>query len=173
VTVDPDLALTGQPYAYTGDDPVNAVDPNGLDCGEFSFACAAYDATAGEVKSAGVTVKVLGAYAGLQITNGIGAATNWADEHITLSGVVCFESCFGVELQNGEFYKRSGGSHLVGLSGGIGYSSSTPTQNCGPSNEYGFGSFSGSKGPDGAYSFGWGPGYLFGKGKIYTSSPWP
>jgi RHS repeat-associated protein len=31
LTVDPDVAETGQPYAYTGDDPVNAVDPTGLD----------------------------------------------------------------------------------------------------------------------------------------------
>ena len=31
---------TGQAYAYTGDNPVNAVDPMGLnDCGIFSFAC--------------------------------------------------------------------------------------------------------------------------------------
>jgi hypothetical protein len=45
---------TGQPYAYTGDDPVNAIDPNGLDCGLFSFACAAYDASAGGVKTAAV-----------------------------------------------------------------------------------------------------------------------
>jgi hypothetical protein len=30
--VDPLVDLTGQPYAYTGDDPVNAVDPLGLFC---------------------------------------------------------------------------------------------------------------------------------------------
>ena len=29
LSVDPDVAETGQPYAYTGDDPVNAVDPLG------------------------------------------------------------------------------------------------------------------------------------------------
>jgi hypothetical protein len=43
---------TGQPYAYTGDDPVNGVDPNGLNCGIFSVVCAGYDATAGGVKTA-------------------------------------------------------------------------------------------------------------------------
>jgi hypothetical protein len=52
LTVDPLVDETGQPYAYTDDDPVNAVDPNGLDCGPFSFACSAYDATAGGVKTA-------------------------------------------------------------------------------------------------------------------------
>jgi hypothetical protein len=30
LNVDPDVAQTGQPYAYTGDDPVNGVDPLGL-----------------------------------------------------------------------------------------------------------------------------------------------
>ncbi len=29
-TVDPMVQETGQPYVYTGDDPVNGVDPNGL-----------------------------------------------------------------------------------------------------------------------------------------------
>jgi RHS repeat-associated protein len=52
LTVDPMVDLTRQPYAYTGDDPVNGVDPNGLDCGLFSFACSAYDSAAGGVKTA-------------------------------------------------------------------------------------------------------------------------
>ncbi len=30
LTVDPDVAETGQPYAFTGDDPLNATDPLGL-----------------------------------------------------------------------------------------------------------------------------------------------
>ena len=50
--MDPLVDLTDQPYAYTGDDPVNAVDPDGLDCGIFSVVCGAYDATAGAVKTA-------------------------------------------------------------------------------------------------------------------------
>jgi RHS repeat-associated protein len=54
LSVDPAVGLTGQPYAYAGDDPVNAIDPSGLDCGVFSFACAAYDTTAGAVKGAAV-----------------------------------------------------------------------------------------------------------------------
>jgi hypothetical protein len=37
---------------FTGDDPVNAIDPNGLDCGLFSCACSAYDSAAGGVKTA-------------------------------------------------------------------------------------------------------------------------
>ena len=33
LSVDPDLAETGQPYAFTGDDPLNATDPMGLSPG--------------------------------------------------------------------------------------------------------------------------------------------
>jgi uncharacterized protein RhaS with RHS repeats len=53
LSVDPLVDETGQPYAYTGDDPVNAVDPNGLDCGIFSVVCGAYDATVGGLETAG------------------------------------------------------------------------------------------------------------------------
>jgi len=53
LSVDPLVDVTGQPYAYTGDDPVNAIDPDGLDCGIFSALCGAYDATAGGLKTAG------------------------------------------------------------------------------------------------------------------------
>jgi hypothetical protein len=36
--VDPDVAKTGEPYAYTGDDPVNGVDPTGrLGCSTLGF----------------------------------------------------------------------------------------------------------------------------------------
>jgi hypothetical protein len=32
ISVDPDVAETGQPYAFTGDDPVNGTDPMGRNC---------------------------------------------------------------------------------------------------------------------------------------------
>ena len=50
--MDPLVDETGQAYAYTGNNPVNAIDPDGLDCGIFSVVCGAYDATAGAVKTA-------------------------------------------------------------------------------------------------------------------------
>jgi hypothetical protein len=37
LSVDPDLAETGQPYAFTGDDPLNATDPLGLASGPASW----------------------------------------------------------------------------------------------------------------------------------------
>ena len=48
LSVDPDLAETGQPYAYAGDDPVNLTDPLGLnDCGSWSWVCDAGHVVAG------------------------------------------------------------------------------------------------------------------------------
>ena len=38
LSVDPDLAETGQPYAFTGDDPLNATDPLGLKGGGGNLA---------------------------------------------------------------------------------------------------------------------------------------
>ncbi len=32
ISVDPEVSKTGQPYSYTGGDPVNATDPSGKDC---------------------------------------------------------------------------------------------------------------------------------------------
>ena len=43
LSVDPDVAQTGQPYAYTGDDPVNWIDPLGLSWYDPSWAHKAVD----------------------------------------------------------------------------------------------------------------------------------
>lgn len=42
LSVDPDVAQTGQPYGYVGEDPMNEVDPLGLMC--FSLHCIVNDA---------------------------------------------------------------------------------------------------------------------------------
>jgi hypothetical protein len=42
LSVDPDLAETGQPYVFTGDDPLNATDPLGLCAKGFGWFCSAY-----------------------------------------------------------------------------------------------------------------------------------
>jgi hypothetical protein len=56
LSLDPTVATTTTPYVYAGADPVNAIDPDGLDCGAFSFVCGAYDATSGAVKEVGHAV---------------------------------------------------------------------------------------------------------------------
>ena len=43
LSIDPDVAETDQPYVFTNDDPLNASDPLGLNCGVFSIVCAAAD----------------------------------------------------------------------------------------------------------------------------------
>jgi hypothetical protein len=53
LTLDPLVGTTTTPYVYAGADPVNAIDPDGLDCGWFSVVCGAYDATSGAVKGVG------------------------------------------------------------------------------------------------------------------------
>lgn len=75
LSVDPLVAETGQPYFYAGDNPVNAIDPNGLDCGVFSLVCSGYDTLAGGVKSGGshlVNAVVSGAG---KVILGVGQAT--------------------------------------------------------------------------------------------------
>jgi len=51
ISVDPLVDETKQAYAYTEDDPVNSIDPDGLNCYVFSIFCGAYDTTAGAVKN--------------------------------------------------------------------------------------------------------------------------
>ena len=57
MSVDPLVDETGQPYAYTGDDPVNAVDPSGrITCPKFIPGCGtvtdAQNAISGAVQAA-------------------------------------------------------------------------------------------------------------------------
>jgi RHS repeat-associated protein len=55
VSVDPDVGVSGQPYSYTGDDPVNGVDPLGL------WPCLSFHCIASDVGSlAGVVSAVTG-----------------------------------------------------------------------------------------------------------------
>jgi hypothetical protein len=99
---------------FTGDDPVNAIDPNGLDCGLFSFACSAYDSAAGGVKTAAkdtghfvyqhaATLSTIAsglatvAYAACAITEGVGCGVGLAlsATSTALAGVNAGRDCFG------------------------------------------------------------------------------
>jgi hypothetical protein len=49
LSVDPDVAETGQPYAFTGDDPLNATDPLGnIATNQFGAGCGAVASDCGE-----------------------------------------------------------------------------------------------------------------------------
>jgi hypothetical protein len=114
LSVDPDVAETGQPYAYTDDDPVNAIDPDGLDCGIFSVVCGAYDSAAGGVKTAAKdtgsfvyqhasTLSTIAsglatvAYLSCAVTEGVGCGVGLllSAASTGLAGVNTYRACFG------------------------------------------------------------------------------
>jgi RHS repeat-associated protein len=71
MSVDPLATVTGQPYEYAGDDPVNSVDPSG----NWSFAlcfgaCLGYDTSAG--KSGFLKGIVYGSEVGASVSVGVG-----------------------------------------------------------------------------------------------------
>jgi hypothetical protein len=69
LNVDPEVSVTGQPYEYASDDPINLTDPSGLnDCGPFSFVCDVGHVAAGGAKAVG---------------NGAGAALNAAGQGLS------------------------------------------------------------------------------------------
>ena len=54
ISSDPLVDVTGQPYAYVGDDPVNNVDPSGLFCWGLCSISNAWNDTGGKAVSAGL-----------------------------------------------------------------------------------------------------------------------
>jgi len=92
LSVDPLVNETGQPYAYTGDDPVNGTDPLGLFClGLCTFTNAAKDVghAAGDVGHFVVTHPKVAIGIGLGVlavaTGGLGLAAAAGVEGITIS----------------------------------------------------------------------------------------
>jgi RHS repeat-associated protein len=79
LSIDPDVAETGQPYAYTGDDPVNGVDPLGL-CtikGEGQLYPGACATTGAEAIAAEQEIQAQAGGGGFSITNGLKALANY------------------------------------------------------------------------------------------------
>lgn len=116
LSVDPEVTETGQPYSYANDDPVNAVDPNGLDCGIFSFACAAYDSTAGGVETAAIDTANYAAnhYQALeQIATVSGAIIGVAAcDAVTAGACSAFTPYVGA-LVGAAVYAEGGGQHTA------------------------------------------------------------
>jgi hypothetical protein len=80
--VDPAVSITGQPYAYANDDPINEDDPLGLGCGIFTVVCnaagQAWNDTGGQVVHAVATHTV-----GVCLNVSIGAGA-----YVTASGCI-------------------------------------------------------------------------------------
>jgi hypothetical protein len=59
LSLDPDVALTEAPFNYAGDDPVNLIDPSGLnDCGIWSWVCDIGHVAAGTPRDVGVAIRI-------------------------------------------------------------------------------------------------------------------
>jgi RHS repeat-associated protein len=157
LTVDPLVAQTGQPYAYTGDDPINNTDPTGLIC--LSAHCLVDTVSSGVntvkgVVSAGATwvgqhKKVVGVGLGVvSIATGFGAAEGGieiagalsatGDQLATASAVfgtgasaIDADGCIsnGVSLSNPDCYGAVAGGlgAAFGISGALGGSSIATT----------------------------------------------
>jgi hypothetical protein len=113
LSIDPDVAMTDQPYAFTNDSPLNAEDPLGL-CG---FTCA-FKIAAGIVGSAVVDV-VTAVIPGADETGFGEAADEWMDGEI-------FNELDGTASSDSESASESGSSEAN--CGGESFTSATDVQ---------------------------------------------
>jgi hypothetical protein len=185
LSVDPLVGITGQPYVFTGDDPLNKTDPLGLSA--ISPEDMRYDEQhhvlcghRGERKCWSLSHDLVhGAdnlrHYGHDVAHGVnlGAtdAQAFGEDHISVSAEVCFESCVGIVIQQGRFQAIQGsGGYLFGAGASLNVTSGPPDPNGSSSDQVGLGPGSISYGPGGARSVGIGPGYVFGFGGQSTSS---
>ena len=117
LTRDPALAMTREPYAYAGDNPVNYTDPLGLSkCGQLSLGgfvdCASK--TDDVVKSGAETVKLVGEAGAWATSEVLGAGITWADDHLGAQASACLFYCVSFEYSNGSFHFTQGAGGLYG-----------------------------------------------------------
>ncbi|MDA8357495.1 MAG: RHS repeat-associated core domain-containing protein [Actinomycetota bacterium] len=147
LSVDPLVGITGQPYAYAGDDPVNASDPSGL------ITCPSW------VPGCGVVTDVQNTVSGVVKRNTIGLCLNGE----VGAGPAAFASlCLG--FAGGHFFLMEtagggGGAPNAGVSLGLLFSNATnPHQLAGPFAAAGSSADPFDQGPsvgsDGAYGTG-------------------
>ena len=190
LSIDPEVAETGQPYAFTGDDPLNVTDPLGLS-GSSGIAAAVAYAQAVKKKCGGhpnrngcrgINVghdlvsgldkaRHLGHQAAHSVDVGASKVQAFGEGHLSLSAEVCFQSCVGIAVQQGHFQTIQGsGGDLFGAGASLGPTARPPDPNGASDTQIGLGPADVSSGPGGADSIGIGPGYIFGFGGQSTSS---
>lgn len=184
LSVDPQVAQTGQPYAFVGDDPLNATDPLGLSGSAGLVAEAAWNKMVyqkchghphrngcrginvlHDVVSGLDKVRHLGHVVAHGVNVGASKLQTFGENHISLSAEVCFFSCVGIEIQKGQFQGIGGsGGYLFGAGASLNVTSGPPDPGGESSHEIGLLPASASYGSGGSWSFGYGPGYVGGFG---------
>jgi RHS repeat-associated protein len=131
LSVDPFVALTGEPYRYAEDDPVNRYDPSGR-CG---FICVGGIVLGGVAVASGVGAVVVGAtalataLATTSVVAGAGATIADTRECVTNRGIACVGAGVGLVAAGGAGVVVAGvtgdvaaGASAIGItSGGIGF----------------------------------------------------
>jgi RHS repeat-associated protein len=192
ISIDPAAAQTGQPYAFTGDDPLNGTDPLGLVsagtiCGQHgsrSRACRGAIKISKHVVSFELgnqaspnkhIIDIAGgvAHVAHTVAHAINAAATHAqafgEDHLGVSAEVCFDICVGLQVQHGHFYAISGSGALVGGGLSLDITSSAPDPtNVGNSNMLGLGPASFNLGSHHEWSVGVGPKGILGWGSQST-----
>ena len=138
ISVDPDLAQTGEPYAFTGDDPLNGSDPTGLATqgvclsGDLSLAVigrsvsACFVRTKGKKKKIGITVT----YSKKPVASLNPKSLKAPSAIAELGKLISAGANIGYESSNASNLAQLGGTfHTVSISagdiGGLSYSHST------------------------------------------------
>jgi RHS repeat-associated protein len=115
LTVDPWVGLTGEPYSYAEDDPINKYDPTGR-CG---FVCIGGTVLGVAAVATGVGAVVVGtevvatALATTSAVTGAGAFLADGDQCVTHGGVACVGAAVGAVATGGA------GAFVVGVGGEV------------------------------------------------------
>ena len=162
LTRDPLLAVTMEPYAYAGSDPVNGSDPSGR-CSVGAWvkskttdlfqplrdSCKEEDARGGGRSRVALSMASAAAdqavSAFLEANRRADDATSTVSEHVGVDATVCAYVCVGLTYLDGQFYWNTG----LGAIGAAGIGPTIHTEpldkdECNPSNGFMVGPFSGS-----------------------------
>jgi RHS repeat-associated protein len=97
LTQDPLEAITGEPYSYANDNPINNTDPTGLDCGLTDPGGCINDAVGGVVSAGGAVAGFVASNA-VPIAEGLGTVAACATPYVDV--VTCPEAITGVAAIN-------------------------------------------------------------------------
>jgi RHS repeat-associated protein len=159
ISRDPALSTTGEPYAFVGDNPLNATDPTGLD---FNLL-GGFNAVVGGVKDLGRTALARAAQGAAGVigaahdkvasdtasfTGNLAWAVGQVHDHAVVGFSVCAVACFNLSFQAGVVTVTGG---LVGLPGKgpyVGWANKMPGERKSCTANFQVGPYSASYGAD-------------------------